>query len=331
MIRRSTDFWLVVVAVAWGSSYLATKEIATPAAVFALLVVRFTLAAAVLAVIFCRRLTAMSRVEVGSGVVGGILLAGVCVAETYGVTMTSASNAGLLMAMTVVATPMIQRQRVAHRFYLAAALAVAGCALLTQAVGPTTPRAGDIVIVIAALIRAVHVTVMARMSEAHEIDSARTTLVQLTTVAVLALILRAASGQSVAAVTAGYGATDWCVLGYLVFACTVFAFLVQLRALRTSSPARVSLLLGTEPLWAAVIGVAVAGDPVTAKAIAGVALVIAGTTWGRRVLVAPSAGQWSSVSTDDCAGCRCGRSSSATSGGRGAADPAALPVLPHGG
>ncbi|UHJ55031.1 DMT family transporter [Mycolicibacterium fortuitum] len=178
---------------------------------------------------------------------------------------------------------------------------------------PDHPRAGDIVIVIAALVRAVHVTVMARMSETHEIDSARTTLVQLTTVAVLALILCAATGQSVAAVTAGYGATDWCVLGYLVFACTVFAFLVQLRALRTSSPARVSLLLGTEPLWAAVIGIAVAGDPLTAKAIAGAALVIAGTTWGRRVLLAPAAG-----------GRRC-----ATSGGGAAADPAALPVLPH--
>ncbi|MBN3508918.1 DMT family transporter [Mycolicibacterium septicum] len=284
MAQRSTDLCLLAVAVVWGSSYLATKEIAAPDAVFALLVVRFALAAAVLAAVLCRRLAGLTRAEGASGVVGGILLAAVCVAETYGVTMTSASNAGLIMALTIVATPMMQRNRVAHRFYLAAALAVVGCALLTQTGGLTAPRAGDVVIVIAALLRAVHVTVMARMSEKHEIDSARTTLVQLATVAVVALALCGLSGQSVVATTAAYGVADWTVIGYLVLACTVFAFLVQLRALSTTSPARVSLLVGTEPLWAAVIGVTLAGDPVTGAGIAGAALVIAGTTWGRVVL-----------------------------------------------
>lgn len=288
MAQRSTDLCLLAVAVVWGSSYLATKEIAAPDTVFALLTVRFALATVVLAAVLCRRLTGLTRAEGISGVVGGILLAAVCVAETYGVTMTSASNAGLIMALTIVATPMIQRHRVAPRFYFAAALAVVGCALLTQSGGLTAPRAGDIVIVIAALLRAVHVTVMARMSEKDEIDSARTTLVQLATVAGVALALCGPSGQSVVATTAAYGMADWAIIGYLVLACTVFAFLVQLRALNATSPARVSLLVGTEPLWAAIIGIAMAGDRVTGAGIAGAALVIAGTTWGRMVLTPPA-------------------------------------------
>lgn len=288
MTRRSTDLGLLAVAAVWGSSYLATKEIASPDTVFALLGVRFTLATAVLTVVLCRRLAGVTRPEAVSGVVGGILLAAVCVAETYGVTMTSASNAGLIMALTIVATPMLQRHRVSRHFYFAAALAVIGCGLLTQSAGLTAPRAGDIVIGVAALLRAVHVTVMARMAEANETDSARTTLVQLLTVAAVTLAVSVVSGQSVPAMTAAYGAADWMLIGYLAVACTVFAFLLQLRALGTTSPARVSLLLGTEPLWAAVIGVTVAGDPVTGAGLAGAALVVAGTTRGRMVVTSPA-------------------------------------------
>lgn len=131
-------------------------------------------------------------------------------------------------------------------------------------------------------------TVMARASESNEIDSARTTLVQLSIVGAVTLAVSVASGQSVPAMTAAYGAADWMLIGYLAVACTVFAFLVQLRALSTTSPARVSLLVGTEPLWAAVIGVAVAGDPVTGAGLAGAALVVAGTTWGRMVSTPPA-------------------------------------------
>lgn len=74
------------------------------------------------------------------------------------------------------------------------------------------------------------------------------------------------------------------VVLYLALVCTVFAFLVQSLAVQHSTGARVSLLLGTEPLWAAMFGVAVGGDAVTAMGVGGVAVVVGGTFWGRRVL-----------------------------------------------
>ncbi|MHC9294850.1 DMT family transporter [Mycobacterium sp. LTG2003] len=279
-----TDLAVLCVAVVWGSSYLAMKAIAGPDTVFAVLTVRFALAAAVLAVVLSRRLRTLTRAEVVSGAAGGTLLAAVCTCETYSVTQTSASNAGLIMALTIVATPILQRSAVAPRFYVAGALAVLGCGLLTQAGGLSWPGVGDIVIAAAALLRAVHVVAMARLSRACEIDPARTTLVQLVTVAAVSMLLTGASGQSVGALATTLSQAQWVLICYLALACTVFAFLIQLRTLSTTSPARVSLLLGTEPLWAAVIGVTLAGDAVTAAGFAGAALVLAGTAWGRAVL-----------------------------------------------
>jgi drug/metabolite transporter (DMT)-like permease len=291
MPTRAIDLALLGVAVVWGSSYLAIKEVATPDTVFAVLALRFALAAAVLAVVLSRRLSAITSAELLSGAVGGLLLSAVCVCETYGVTRTSASNAGLIMAVTIVVTPLLQRGGatgvVPPRFYLAGAAAIVGCGLLTQSGGFAVPGIGDCVVAVAALLRAVHVTVMARLSDRREIEPARTTLVQLVTVAVVSSALAEADGQSVTRLAAGMGRTDWLLVGYLALACTVFAFLVQLRALCATNPARVSLLLGTEPLWAALVGIVLAGDAVTPTGIAGAVLVIVGTSWGRVQLTSP--------------------------------------------
>ncbi len=56
----------------------------------------------------------------------------------------------------------------------------------------------------------------------------------------------------------------------------------QMWAVRRTSPSRVGLLLGTEPLWAAAAGLALGGDRLGATGLAGGALVLAGTAWGRR-------------------------------------------------
>ena len=70
---------------------------------------------------------------------------------------------------------------------------------------------------------------------------------------------------------------------YLVLVCTVFAFLVQTWAVRRTSPSRVSLLLGTEPVWAALVGITIARDPVALAGYVGIALILAGTAWGRSI------------------------------------------------
>jgi drug/metabolite transporter (DMT)-like permease len=63
----------------------------------------------------------------------------------------------------------------------------------------------------------------------------------------------------------------------------VFAFFVQLWAVRRTSPSRVSLLLGTEPVWAAIIGITFAHDAIGITGLAGIGLILIGTAWGRSI------------------------------------------------
>ncbi len=284
---RAVDLALIAVAVAWGSSYLAAKEVATPDTVLGFLSVRFAVAVAALALFIGPRLRATTRTELCCGGGFGLVLAAIFALETFGVTMTSASNAGLIISLTIVLTPILEntlrRAGLPAHFYGASALAVAGVVLLTQSGGFTIPNTGDTLILLAALARAVHVTAIAHFSEGHELDSGRMTLIQLTTVFLVFTCLAPIFGQSPTRIAAEFSLADWTLTIYLSLACTVFAFLTQMWAVRRTSPARVSLLLGTEPLWAAAIGISLAGDPVTAVSLCGAALVLIGTYWGRSI------------------------------------------------
>lgn len=257
----------------------------TPDSVFAFLVIRFAIAAAGLGIILLPRLRHLSRSELILGTSFGGVLSVVFTLETFGVTMTSASNAGLIISLTIVMTPLLEQwMRHTHLppiFYGATVIAVAGVGLLTQSGGFAVPSLGDLLILLAAASRAVHVTVIAHFSEHRTLDSARVTLVQLVTGLAVFVILSQVTGRGVAEVATHMSARSWLITFYLALVCTVFAFFIQIWAVRRTSSARVSLLLGTEPLWAAAIGVLAGGDPLTVITVIGGVLILIGTNWGR--------------------------------------------------
>lgn len=282
------DLPVLLVAVVWGGSYLAAKGVTTTHTVIAVLVLRFALVLPVLAVAGRRRLRALTPAQLRGAGVLGLVLGGIFLLETYGVVHTSATNAGLIISLTMIFTPLaesaVRRTAPSRAFLGAAAVSVCGVVLLTQGAGFTTPSLGDLLILGAALARTAHVLLMARIKAVQDADSLSLTTVQLgAAVAVFAVLaLLPGTGASPWAAAADFGPAEWAGLAFLSVFCTLFAFFVQMWAVRRTSPSRVSLLLGTEPLWAAAAGIALGGERLGALGFAGVALVLAGTAWGRR-------------------------------------------------
>ncbi|MET9653995.1 DMT family transporter [Streptomyces sp. NPDC006460] len=281
-----TDLPVLLVAVVWGTSYLAAKGITTTHTVIAVLVLRFAVVLPVLVAAGWRRLRALNAAQWRGAGLLGLILGGIFLLETYGVVHTSATNAGLIISLTMVFTPLaeaaVTRRRPPRAFLAAAALSVAGVVLLTQGGGFTTPSPGDLLMLLAALARTVHVLAMSRIKAVRSADSLSLTTVQLGSAVAVFALLAAVPGTGAApwSVAAGFGPRAGLV--FLSVFCTLFAFFVQMWAVRRTSPSRVSLLLGTEPLWAAAAGIALAGDRLGVLGVAGAALVLAGTSWGRR-------------------------------------------------
>ncbi|MFF3325248.1 DMT family transporter [Streptomyces sp. NPDC002889] len=289
-----TDLPVLLVAAVWGASYLAAKGITTTHTVVAVLVLRFALVLPVLALVGQRTLRTLTAAQWRGAGLLGLVLGGIFLLETYGVVHTSATNAGLIISLTMIFTPLAEaaltRQRPSGAFVAAAGLSLAGVVLLTQGGGLTTPSLGDLLMLLAALARTVHVLAMARLEAVRGADSLSLTTVQLGgAVAVFAALAAVpGTGASPWAVAVGFGPREWAGLLFLSVFCTVFAFFVQMWAVRRTSPSRVSLLLGTEPLWAATAGIAVGGEHPGAAGLVGAALVLAGTTWGRRAADKPA-------------------------------------------
>ncbi|MET9883019.1 DMT family transporter [Streptomyces sp. NPDC006430] len=287
-----SDLPVLVVAAVWGGSYLAAKGITTSHTVIAVLVLRFSLVLPVLAVAGRRRLRALTTGQLRGAGLLGLVLAGIFLLETYGVVHTSATNAGLIISLTMIFTPLaeaaVHRRAPSGAFVAAAGASVAGVVLLTQGGGFTVPGIGDLLILGAALARTLNMLLMARMKAVQDADPLSVTTVQLGG-AVLVFALLAAvpgTGDSPWETAVAFGPTEWTGLVFLSIFCTLFAFFVQMWAVRRSSPSRVSLLLGTEPLWAAAAGIALGGEHLGPLGFAGAALVLAGTAWGRRAATA---------------------------------------------
>jgi drug/metabolite transporter (DMT)-like permease len=287
LTRFRVDLLLLLVAASWGSTYLVAKELISPDSVVALLALRMVLAAAVMAIIVAARRNRVTAAELRVGVVLGVLLAVVFAFETFGIAHTSATNAGLIISLTMVFTPILESivsgRRLPGRFFLAAIVAVVGVALLAGGGALRPPSLGDLLILVAAIVRAVHVTSMHKLSADKPMDSLHLTTVQLAVCAALFSATSLFHGDSIPHYFSQLDLADGMLFLYLVLACTVFAFFVQTWAVRRTSPSRVSLLLGTEPIWAAIIGITIAHDSVGLAGYVGIALILAGTAWGRSV------------------------------------------------
>lgn len=282
---RSTDAVLLLVAVVWGSSYLAAKTATSALPVLLVLFARYGISAvACVALVAARRRTRRcTRDELRVGALLGVTQAAVLILETYGVAHTSAANAGLIISLTIVLTPLLDRTsgaaRLPLRYFAATGLCLLAVGLLVSGSGFHSPRGGDLLILAAALVRAAHVALVGRLTARHPVRPLHVTAVQTVVGAVLFTVPVAGSLTTLGGVDAG----GWARLLYLALFCGLFAFLAQTWAVQRSSASRVSLLLGTEPVWAVAVGLALGGEHLTALTALGAVVMVAGTYWGQAV------------------------------------------------
>jgi drug/metabolite transporter (DMT)-like permease len=276
---------LLLVAAVWGSSYLAAKSATSVLPVLLVLFARYGISAAVcLALVVARhRAGRCTRDELRVGAVLGVTQAAVLVLETYGVAHTSAANAGLIISLTVVLTPLLDRgtggKGLPPRYFAATGLCLLAVVLLMSGSGFHSPRTGDLLMLAAALVRAAHVALVGRLTAARSVRPLQVTTVQSVVGTVLFLVPVAGALPALGRVDA----TGWAQLLHLALFCSVFAFLAQTWAVQRGSASRASLLLGTEPVWAAAVGIGLGGEHLTVLTALGAALMVTGTYWGQAV------------------------------------------------
>lgn len=281
---RRIDLLLLAVAATWGASYLSAKELVDLTTVPVALALRYLSATVGMIVVWLIvRPGIPTRRSVGIGALLGCSQASILWLETAGVAITSATNAGLIISLTIVFTPILEsvasRRWLPRSFFVAAVFAVVGVLLLVSANGFHSPTPGDLLILAAAVVRAAHVTATGRFLRPTE-STFTLVLIQMVVGSVIFSLL---ASSDLGSAVAGLDATGWAHVAFLGLGCSVFAFIIQAWAIRRTSAARASLLMGTEPVWAVAVGVGLGGENIGLWGFIGAAVIIAATYFGQSI------------------------------------------------
>jgi drug/metabolite transporter (DMT)-like permease len=242
------DLMLLLVAMIWGSSYGVAKEALAFYPVLGLLALRFGVTFLVLLPTL-RHLRGADRRTLAGCAALGVLLLGIFLCETFGVLLTRASNAALLISLCVVLTPSAEWWLLARRprrvEWIAAGASLAGASLLTRG-SHVAFNAGDGLMVAAACLRALTVCVTMRVTRRAAIPALTITAVQSGIVAIGSLLVSLLFVGHLPGAVPRQPAF-WGYLAYMALGCTLFAFSAMNYAIERSTPTRVSLLMGSEP------------------------------------------------------------------------------------
>src|SRR5438094_525569 len=193
-----------------------------------------------------------TRRELRVGAVIGTVLAAGYLAQTAGLTITSPGNAGVITGMFVVLTPLLNRVFGApiHWWTWAATLvSLAGLILLTG--GPTGMSVGDLLVLACAVLFALHIVLLGRWSPGT--STAPLAIVQM---AVCTVLFSAGGTWSLR----WPNAAVWFAIVITGLFASAFGYFVQTWAQAHISANRTALILATEPAWALVAAVVLAGQ-----------------------------------------------------------------------
>lgn len=279
--RWTADISLLLVALVWGTTYAASKDVVSSVPVMEFLFIRFVLTTILMLPVTFGAIRKADRSTWVTGIIFGLFLFAIFTLETFGVATTTAANAGFIISLFAVLVPLIQslvyRKRPKLTLLGAVIISVLGTALLT--LHGYHINIGDFLVLGAAFCRALQMTFTKRMTDGKEMNSGALTTIQLGVVAVGAGALTIFQHPSHTHLTF----SCWLIIGYLAVFATMFAFFVQLTMIRRTSPSRVAVLMSSEPIFAALASILVLGERLSVMAMIGGAFIIAGMLWARKL------------------------------------------------
>lgn len=279
--RWTADISLLLVALVWGTTYVASKDVVSSVPVMQFLFIRFLLTTILMLPLTFSAIRKADRSTWITGIVFGSFLFAIFTLETYGVANTSAANAGFIISLFAVMVPLIQsvvyRKRPKLTLLGAVILSVLGTALLT--LHGYHINIGDFLVLGAAFCRAVQMTFTKKLTDGKEMNSGALTTIQLGVVALGSGFVTMFQHPSYTHLTLSF----WFITGYLAVFATMFAFFVQLTMIRRTSPSRVAVLMSSEPIFAALASVLILGESLSMIAMLGGACIVAGMLWARKL------------------------------------------------
>ncbi len=297
--RLRADLLLLLVALVWGSAFVAQRLGMEQVGPFAFNATRFAVGALMLIPIMgWQRLRAMPRAELRRGAFLGLLLFAAASLQQIGLVWTTAGKAGFITGLYVVIVPillaLIWRERIRWSSWLGAGLATAGLFLLSIRADTVTQvdtvtgaglrlAPGDAWVLGSAVIWALHVIAIGQIAPGR--DPLRLALLQFAVCSLLSLpaslVLEPGTwpGLLLAVPAVLYAGVLSIGLGYTG----------QVVAQRHAKPTHAAIILSLESLFAALFGWLILGEALSPLQLLGCGLMLTGMLLAQLPVTFPKA------------------------------------------
>lgn len=268
-MKRLATLVLLGVTASWGSSFFMIHDLVERVPPLDFIAVRFAIAGALLLLVAPRSVLRLSPAAQRQSAVLGLVYGVAQVLQTTGLTDTAASVSGFITGMYVIVTPLLAavllRNRITITTWAAVVVAFGGLAVLS--LDGFSVGYGEALTFVAAILFALHIVGLGAW--ATEQDALGMSILQVVVVAVICLVASAPGG-----IVLPGSATDWTTVVYLAIFPAGLALLGQTWAQAHLSATRTAIVMTTEPVFAALFAVALGGESVTVRMLAGGLMVL---------------------------------------------------------
>ncbi len=273
---------LVLAAAIWGFAFVIVKDSLSYVGAIWMIAFRFSIAAVLLALIYCRRLKKLNGSYWKHGFVLGSLIFLAYAFQTVGCDYTSAGKNAFLTAVYVILVPLLgwplNKKRPAGYVFVAAVLFFIGIGLVALKEGEGSlleMNVGDILTLICGFFYAVHIIFIAKYDESE--DPVLLSILQFFFTALLAWIASPFISDpainrplELAAILRPNVIFSMLYLG--IFS-TMIAYLLQNVCFKYVPSALGSLLMSLESVFGVVFGIICLHEEVSARVIGGFTLI----------------------------------------------------------
>ena len=269
--QLKADLALILIALFWGFANVLTKIGLDDLAVFNLIAIRFSLSFAVFVIVFWQRIKRADRqTVVYSATLATILFLVYCFA-TFGLSLTSVSNASFLMCLASLFIPFLafvfQKKKPETKVLLSIGLAILGVGLISVT-SFSALNLGDLLCLGCSLAFAIHIMVTEKYTK--QVDPVALSVIQLGFVSLYAL----AATFLFESPTLPTTTFSWLILIVLSILCTALAFIIQTVAQKYTTSMHTGLILTLEPLFGAAFAFIILNEVLPPKSYLGDALLI---------------------------------------------------------
>lgn len=267
------DFLMLITTIFWGGGSIFSKQLLAELDIFMVLALRFLSGFLVCFIVLNKRMKNIKKTTIINSIVLGGLLFFSYLTMMFGVRITSASNSGFIMSLSVVFVPIIlfifENKTVCIREIVSIIITVAGVAFLCFQKNKIFNQ-GDFWTLVCAIIYAIHIIIMEK--KVKEDDPVQLGTFQLLWVGIICLVISIFYGNIGVPVTT----QGWFGLFYLGVLCTGCGFLFQSIAQTKTNSTHISLIYATLPAFVAVFARIVYGEMFSIKRILGIIIMILG-------------------------------------------------------